>query len=77
MRIAKDCVKVCKVIDSCTTYDQFDVALSLAHRFADKYEIREDEKLTPYADVVNDSIETKEEELERCERVKSLIGFLR
>lgn len=77
MRIAKDCVKICKVIDSCKTQKQFETAIALAHRFADKYAIREDERLSPYADVINDSIETKEEELEQCEKVKNLIGFLR
>ena len=80
MRIAKDCVYICKVIDSCESFDQFETAVALAHRFADKYDIREDsnEHLTPYADVVNDSIEEKQEELEcLAERERPKIGFLR
>jgi len=30
MRSAKDCAKVCKVIDSCVTQEQFDTAVALA-----------------------------------------------
>jgi hypothetical protein len=82
MRIARECEKVVKVIESCETEDQFDTALQMAYCFSNKYEIRDkkNEHLTPYADVINASIDEKEEELE-CESEEKekepKIGFLR
>jgi hypothetical protein len=78
MRIARDCAEVCRVIESCETLEQFDTAVEMAHRFADKYDIRADknEHLTMYADDVNGHIDDKEEELE-CANQNALIGFLR
>jgi len=67
--------KVCKVIDSCVTQEQFDTAVALAFRFAEVYKLKEDDIL---ADLVNGTIEDKEEALE-CQResTKPKIGFLR
>jgi hypothetical protein len=77
IRIARDCEKVVKVIDSCNTDDQFDTAINMAHCFSDKYELKAEynEHLSPYADVINDSLDDKEEELLCQKENEQKIGF--
>jgi hypothetical protein len=78
MKIAQDCVKVCKVIESCDTQEQFDTAVEMAYRFAEVYKLKDDESLAPYTDVLNETIEEIEGKLEcQKEEARPKIGFLR
>ncbi len=71
LRIARDCDKVIKVIESCNTTEQLNTASNMAFAFSYTYDLGQEENIE-YADSINETLDWKEEELWQSKK----IGFI-